>query len=107
MREQRRLVGQQLIETAIQRILRDQRIIAKQIRHRALLEPLPMQAPFAASFLVRLLETIATRAGVTNKLAADRRWIDANRPRDVSLRVAALQKRTNLAALFAGQMEIV
>src|ERR1700745_2733964 len=57
-------------------------------------------------FLVRLLETIATRAGVTNKLAADRRWIDANRPRDVSLRVAALQKRTNLAALFAGQMEI-
>src|SRR6516162_1093377 len=38
-------------------------------------------------FLVRLLETIATRAGVTNKRAADRRWIDANRPRDVSLRV--------------------
>jgi hypothetical protein len=48
MRKQRRLVGQQLIETAIQHILRDQRIIAKQIRHRALLEPLPMQAPFAA-----------------------------------------------------------
>jgi hypothetical protein len=56
--------------------------------------------------LVRLLETVAARAGVTNKLAADRRWIDANRPRDVSLRVAALQERINLAALFAGQMEI-
>src|ERR1700692_2842826 len=56
--------------------------------------------------LLRLLETIAARAGVTNKLAADRRWIDANRPCDVGLRVAALQERINLAALFAGQMEI-
>jgi hypothetical protein len=56
--------------------------------------------------LVRLLETIATRAGVSNKLAADRRWIDANRPRDVGLRMAASQERINLAALFAGQMEI-
>ena len=49
MREQRRLVGQQFIETAVQRILGDQRIVlAQQIRHRATLEPLPMQAPFAA-----------------------------------------------------------
>src|SRR6204780_5062908 len=56
--------------------------------------------------LVRLLEAIAARAGVTNKLAADRRRIDANLPRDVGLRVAALQERINLAALFAGQMEI-
>ena len=32
--------------------------------------------------------------------------IDANCPRDVGLRVAALQERINLAALFAGQMEI-
>src|SRR5271169_1433975 len=52
------------------------------------------------------LRTIAARAGVTNKLAADRRWSDANFPRDVRLRVAALQERINLAALFAGQMEI-
>jgi hypothetical protein len=56
--------------------------------------------------LLRLLETIAARPGVTNKLAADRRWIDANRPRDVGLRVAALQESINLAALFAAQMEI-
>src|SRR5271163_1320141 len=56
--------------------------------------------------LVRLLEAIAARAGVTNKLAADRRRIHANLPRDVGLRVAALQERINLAALFAGQMEI-
>ena len=54
--------------------------------------------------LVRLLGEFT--AGITNKLAADCRWIDANRPRDVSLRVAALQERINLAALFAGQMEI-
>src|SRR5208282_5235321 len=46
------------------------------------------------------------RAGVANKLAADRRRIDANLPRDVGLRVPALQERINLAALFAGQMEI-
>ena len=56
--------------------------------------------------LVRLLEAIAARAGVANKLAADRRRIDANLTRDVGLRVAALQERVNLAALFAGQMEI-
>ena len=37
--------------------------------------------------LVRLLEAIAARAGVANKLAADRRRIDANLPRDVGLRV--------------------
>ena len=49
--------------------------------------------------LVRLLEAIAARAGVTNKLAADRRRIDANLPRDVGLRVAALQERINLASL--------
>src|SRR5271156_6369831 len=46
------------------------------------------------------------RPGVTTKLSADRRRIHANLPRDVGLRVAALQKRINLAALFAGQMEI-
>src|SRR6266705_1415730 len=56
--------------------------------------------------LVRLLEAIAARAGVTNKLSADRRRIHANLPSDVGLRVAALQERINLAALFAGQMEI-
>ena len=56
--------------------------------------------------LVRLLEAIAARAGVANKLAADRRRIGANLPRDVGLRVAALQERVNLGALFAGQMEI-
>src|SRR5580700_10476753 len=56
--------------------------------------------------VVRLLGTIAARAGVTSKLAADRRRIDTNLPRDVGLRVAALQERINLAALFAGQMEI-
>ena len=55
---------------------------------------------------MRLLEAIAARAGVANKLAADRRRIDVNLPRDVGLRVAALQERVNLAALFAGQMEI-
>ena len=37
--------------------------------------------------------------------AADRRRINAI-SRDVGLRVAALQERVNLAALFAGQMEI-
>src|SRR6202030_2800389 len=37
---------------------------------------------------------------------ADRRRIHANLPRNVGLRVAALQERINLAALFAGQMEI-
>src|SRR5271169_2953027 len=56
--------------------------------------------------LVRLLEAITARPGVTNKLAADRRRIHANFSRDVGLRVAALQERINLAALFAGQMEI-
>jgi hypothetical protein len=49
MGKQRRLVGQQLVEAAIQRILGDQPIIlAQQIRHRALFEPLPMQPPLAA-----------------------------------------------------------
>src|SRR5271154_4802940 len=56
--------------------------------------------------LVRLLEAIAARPGVTTKLSADRRRIHANLPRDVGLRVGALQERINLAALFAGQMEI-
>ena len=55
---------------------------------------------------MRLLEAIAARAGCCDKLAAHRRRIDANLPRDVGLRVAALQERVNLAALFAGQMEI-
>src|SRR6202158_6018229 len=56
--------------------------------------------------LVRLLEAIAARPAVTNKLSADCRRIHANLPRDVGLRVAALEARINLAALFAGQMEI-
>src|SRR5271156_3030915 len=56
--------------------------------------------------LVRLLEAIAARPGVTNKLAADRRRIHAYPPRDVGLRATALQERINLAALFVGQMEI-
>ena len=55
---------------------------------------------------MRLLEAIAARAGVANKLAADRRRIDANLPRNVGSRVAALQERVNVAASFAGQMEI-
>jgi len=37
-----------LIKTTIERILLDQRIVlAKKIRHRALIKPLPMQSPFA------------------------------------------------------------
>jgi hypothetical protein len=49
MIEQRRLVLQQLVEAAVEAILLRQRIIgAQQIRHRALLEPHPMQAPLAA-----------------------------------------------------------
>src|SRR5271154_5386978 len=62
--------------------------------------------PSLRGLLVRLLEAIAARPGVANKLAADRRRIHANLPRNVGLRVAALQERINLAALFAGQMEI-
>src|SRR5205814_9949359 len=54
--------------------------------------------------LVRLLEAIAARPGVTNKLAADRRRIHANLPRDVGLLVAALHERINLAALVADQI---
>jgi hypothetical protein len=56
--------------------------------------------------LVRLLEAIAARAGVANELTADRQPIDIKLPRDVGLRVAALQERVNLATVFAGQMEI-
>jgi hypothetical protein len=42
-------VCQQLVEAAIERVLCDQRIVlAEQIRHRALLEPQPMQAPLAS-----------------------------------------------------------
>jgi hypothetical protein len=49
MREQRLLVGQQLVQAAIERSLLRQPIIrSEQIRHRALLEPLPVQAPLAA-----------------------------------------------------------
>jgi hypothetical protein len=41
--------GQKLVQAAVERILLDQRIIfAQKIGHRALLEPLSMQAPFAA-----------------------------------------------------------
>ena len=36
--------------------------------------------------LVRLLETVAARAAVANKLTADRRRIDTKLPRDVGLR---------------------
>jgi hypothetical protein len=47
--EQRALEWQHLVQAAIQRVLRYQRIIlAEKIPHRALLEPLPMQPPFAA-----------------------------------------------------------
>jgi hypothetical protein len=49
MIEQRRLMLQQLVEAAVEAILLHQRIIsAQQIRHRALLEPQPVQAPLAA-----------------------------------------------------------
>ncbi len=49
MREQRRFVRQQPVEAAIERILLDQRIVgAEQVRHRGLLEPQPVQTPFAA-----------------------------------------------------------
>src|SRR5260370_9798249 len=48
MIEQRRLVLQKLVEAAVEAILLHQRIIGpQQIRHRALLEPQPMQAPLA------------------------------------------------------------
>src|ERR1700686_5144318 len=56
--------------------------------------------------VVRLLEAVAAHAGVANQLAADGRSIDANLPRDIGLRVAALQECVNLAALFVGQVEI-
>jgi len=67
-----------------------------------------LRGPFTPlhGFLVCLLETIAARAGVANNLTADRRPINAKLPRDVGLRVAAVQECVNLAALFAGQMEI-
>ena len=49
MLEQRRLVRQQLVQAPVERILLHQRKIpAEQIPHRALLEPLPVQAPLAA-----------------------------------------------------------
>ena len=49
MAEQRALVWQHLVQAAIQRVLRYQRIIlAEEIPHRALLVPLPMQPPLAA-----------------------------------------------------------
>ena len=49
MAEQSLLVRQQLVQAAIECILRDQRVIlAEQIGHRALLEPLPVQPPLAA-----------------------------------------------------------
>jgi len=49
MIEQRRLVFQQFVEAAIERILLHQRIIgAQKTRHRALLKPVPVQAPLAA-----------------------------------------------------------
>ena len=49
MAKQRRLVGQQPIEATIELVLFDQiEVFTEQIGHRALLEPLPVQAPLAA-----------------------------------------------------------
>ena len=49
MREQRLFVWQQLVQAPVERILlRQRKISAEQIGHRALLEPLPVQAPLAA-----------------------------------------------------------
>jgi len=49
MIEQRRLVFQQLVEAAVEGVPLHQRVIgAQQIRHRALFEPQPVQAPLAA-----------------------------------------------------------
>src|SRR5271166_13651 len=49
MREQRRFVLDKLVEATIERVLLDQRkIFAEQIAHGALLEPQPVQTPFAA-----------------------------------------------------------
>ena len=49
MRAQRPFVGQQLVQAAVECILlRQRKISAEQITHRASLEPLPVQAPFAA-----------------------------------------------------------
>jgi hypothetical protein len=49
MRKQRRLVVEELVQAAIEGVLLDQRKIrAEQIAHGALLEPQPMQPPFAA-----------------------------------------------------------
>ena len=55
--------------------------------------------------LVRLLEAIAAPPLLRT---SSRLIVDGSTPipRDVRLRVAALQERINLAALFAGQMEI-
>src|SRR5271166_3458153 len=48
MREQRRFVLDKLVEATIERVLLDQRkIFAEQIAHGALLEPQPVQTPFA------------------------------------------------------------
>ena len=48
MIEERGLVNQQLVEAAVKSVLLHQRIVlAQQIAHRALLEPLPVQTPFA------------------------------------------------------------
>jgi len=56
--------------------------------------------------LVCLAEAVAARTAVAGQLAADRRWIDADLARDMGLRMTAFQQRENLAALFAGQVEI-
>src|SRR5208283_3088402 len=49
MREQRRFVLDKLVEATIEGVLLDQRkIFAEQIAHGALLEPQPVQTPFAA-----------------------------------------------------------
>src|SRR5208283_3202665 len=49
VREQRRFVLDKFVEATIERVLLDQRkIFAEQIAHGALLEPQPVQTPFAA-----------------------------------------------------------
>ena len=56
--------------------------------------------------LVCLAKAVAARTAVAGQLAADCRWINADLARDMGLRMTAFQQRENLAALFAGQVEI-
>src|ERR1700720_531634 len=54
----------------------------------------------------RTTESALLSRSLASLVYLDFRRIHANLPRDVGLRVGALQERRNLAALFAGQMEI-